>query len=191
MTRICAGFFSCDLYYISTESITLRYLNFRYSIGNEGNVLYSLKMLNLFHISTVTCEKEHHLSYTHNSSQVGFFYVKRQLIVNSSQNFLTYLSGENMGRRPSSGPSQSPPVVKVRRGTPAPLQCHQCQALFLSLSARRLTKFFFGQWLFVNQISTRNNLHSVKRGILIFKTHIPVLFFIGRVCDNVISNKEE
>lgn len=26
-----------------------------------------------------------------------FFYVKRQLIVNSSQNFLTYLSGENMG----------------------------------------------------------------------------------------------
>lgn len=134
MTRICAGFFSCDLYYISTESITLRYLNFRYSIGNEGNVLYSLKMLNLFHISTVTCEKEHHLSYTHNSCQVGFFYVKRQLIVNSSQNFLTYLSGENMGRRPSSGPSQSPPVVKVRRGTPAPLQCHQCQALFPSLS---------------------------------------------------------
>lgn len=67
------GFFSCDLYYISTESITLRYLNFRYSIGNEGNVLYSLKMLNLFHISTVTCEKEHHLSYTHNSLPSGFF----------------------------------------------------------------------------------------------------------------------
>ena len=126
-----ARVFSCDLYYISTESITLRDLNFTYSIGNEGNVL----MLNLFHISTVTCEKEHHLSYTHNSLPSGFFFnIKRQLIVNSSQNFLTYLSGENMGRRPSSGPSQSPPVVKVRRGTPAPLQCHQCQALFLSLS---------------------------------------------------------
>lgn len=130
MTRICAGFFSCDLYYISTESITLRYLNFRYSIGNEDNVLYSLKMLNLFHISTVTCKKVIHTIV----SQVVFFNSKRQLIVNSSQNFLTYLSGENMGRRPSSGPSQSPPVVKVRRGTPAPLQCHQCQALFLSLS---------------------------------------------------------
>lgn len=72
-----------------------------------------------------------------------FFYVKRQLIVNSSQNFLTYLSGENMGRRPSSGPSQSPPVVKVRRGTPAPLQCHQCQALFLSLSLSQKTNQIF------------------------------------------------
>lgn len=96
------------------------------------NVFYSLP-LSLIEISWTTDRLQGRVSYETKT--------ERKISNYPSENCLTYMSGENMGRRPSSSHTHSPTVKRAMRGIPDLVQCHESWALFSS-SAWRVNQLY-------------------------------------------------
>lgn len=105
-----------------------------------------------------------------------------------SENCLTYMSGENMGRRPSSSHTHSPTVKRVMRGIPDLVQCHECWALFSS-SAWRVNQLYSVTAFSSIQIffHKEQSLFIQTKHPVCLRKHFFIVFFIRRVYDNAIS----
>lgn len=142
------------------------------------NVFYSLP-LSLIEISWTTDRLQGRVSYETKT--------ERKISNYPSENCLTYMSGENMGRRPSSSHTHSPTVKRAMRGIPDLVQCHESWALFSSSAWRVNQLYSVTAFSSIQFFFTRNNLHSFKRSIQCVKEQISSLFFfIRRVYDNAI-----
>lgn len=120
------------------------------------NVFYSLP-LSLIEISWTTDRLQGRVSYETKT--------ERKISNYPSENCLTYMSGENMGRRPSSSHTHSPTVKRAMRGIPDLVQCHESWALFSSSAWRVNQLYSVTAFSSIQFFFTRNNLHSFKRSI--------------------------
>lgn len=143
------------------------------------NVFYSLP-LSLIEISWTTDRLQGRVSYETKT--------ERKISNYPSENCLTYMSGENMGRRPSSSHTHSPTVKRAMRGIPDLVQCHESWALFSS-SAWRVNQLYsvtaFSSIQFFSQGTIFIHLNEASS---VFKNKfLHCFFFIRRVYDNAIS----
>lgn len=143
------------------------------------NVFYSLP-LSLIEISWTTDRLQGRVSYETKT--------ERKISNYPSENCLTYMSGENMGRRPSSSHTHSPTVKRAMRGIPDLVQCHESWALFSS-SAWRVNQLYsvtaFSSIQFFSQGTIFIHLNEASS---VFKNKFfHCFFFIRRVYDNAIS----
>lgn len=104
------------------------------------------------------------------------------------ENCLTYMSGENMGRRPSSSHTHSPTVKRVMRGIPDLVQCHECLALFSSSAWRVNQLYSVTAFSSIQMFFSQGTIfiHS-NEASSVFKNTFIIVFFIRRVFDNAIS----
>lgn len=148
------------------------------------NVFYSLP-LSLIEISWTTDRLQGRVSYETKT--------ERKISNYPSENCLTYMSGENMGRRPSSSHTHSPTVKRAMRGIPDLVQCHESWALFSS-SAWRVNQLYsvtaFSSIQFFSQGTIFIHLNEASS---VFKNKFLHCFFLFVACMimQYLGNKEE